>query len=196
MNGGGVYLDTDVMVNKSFSELLSNHSFIGYTTDNILSTAVIGAEPRNPIIAKMLEMYESGNFESKGTVYLGEEYANFYLEDKWIGNNDCLTWCLIKIHPELSLNNKTQDFGDITVYPNSFFDIGDVWNRCYSRHLGTALWNSGSLSLQRSITDGDLKMAIKSFLLKNLRLWSMVRMLKFKLDKRKKSTFKISKLQK
>ena len=141
-------------------------------------------------------MYETGKFESRETVYLGEEYKNYYLENRWLANNDCLTWCMIKIYPRLSLNNKLQQFDDIVIYPNSYFDVGDIFDKCYSRHIGTAFWNSGALSTKRSIQDCGFKASIKSCLFKNLKLWSLVRMLKFKLDKRKKSTFERSNLQK
>jgi len=153
--------------------------------------AVIAAEPRNRIIGKMLEMYETGNFESKETVIFGEDYKNFNSNHKFIANNDCLTWCILKEYPMMRLNNKLQRFEAITVYPNSYFDVGDFWGKCYSRHIGTGFWNSGAKSTQRQHPDGKLKRAIKKVLLKNMGIWSFTRKIKFKFDKKKKSTYNV-----
>lgn len=63
---GGIYLDTDVQVLKSFDDLLDNKVFIGYeyfteTKENCVThgTGVIGAEPKNPIIKKCLDFYDN-----------------------------------------------------------------------------------------------------------------------------------------
>lgn len=63
---GGIYMDTDVQVVKTFDDLLDNRVFIGYEyfskdKDDIVThgTGIIGAEPKNPIIKKCLDYYES-----------------------------------------------------------------------------------------------------------------------------------------
>lgn len=59
---GGIYLDTDVEVLKSFDELLDLPAFIGYD-DQAICTAVIGSEKGNPFISECLECYDRMSFD-------------------------------------------------------------------------------------------------------------------------------------
>lgn len=52
---GGVYLDTDVRLLKSFDAFLENKSFLGMETPFRVSTAVIGSEPNIAWVADFLE---------------------------------------------------------------------------------------------------------------------------------------------
>ena len=68
---GGVYLDTDVEVIKSFEPLLTNNSFIGFEESKArtLGTNVIGAEAHTPWIMEMMEYYHKTFFiKSDGTL--------------------------------------------------------------------------------------------------------------------------------
>ncbi len=60
---GGIYLDTDVEVLKSFDPLLHLPYFMGMesTTDDI-EAAVMGSEAGNPIFKVMLDYYDSRSF--------------------------------------------------------------------------------------------------------------------------------------
>lgn len=42
-NYGGIYLDTDVQILKSFDDLLKNEVFFGFESKDYLCTAVMGA---------------------------------------------------------------------------------------------------------------------------------------------------------
>ena len=44
---GGIYLDTDVEIYKSFDDLLSKKGFVGYMHDALIGTAVLGFEKKN-----------------------------------------------------------------------------------------------------------------------------------------------------
>jgi mannosyltransferase OCH1-like enzyme len=57
---GGIYLDTDVLVVKSFNELLSNASFWGKDLNGFVEPVVIGTVPENELIGQCLERYVSG----------------------------------------------------------------------------------------------------------------------------------------
>lgn len=62
---GGIYLDTDVEVLRSFNDFLDHDFFIGSEKNNnfkSIGTAVIGAAPKNPIIKSMLNVYETSAF--------------------------------------------------------------------------------------------------------------------------------------
>lgn len=63
---GGIYLDTDVLLVKSFDSLLTNPAFIGYEKDvpGRLQTAVMGAEKGNIWIERWLSIYLSRKFSS------------------------------------------------------------------------------------------------------------------------------------
>lgn len=62
---GGIYMDTDVQVLRSFDDVLDNRVFIGYEyfskekEDYVThGTGIIGAEAFNPIIKKCLDYYD------------------------------------------------------------------------------------------------------------------------------------------
>ncbi len=53
---GGIYMDTDVKLLKSYDELLFNKGFVGVERwGNINSGGGIGAVPHHPMIREMLE---------------------------------------------------------------------------------------------------------------------------------------------
>lgn len=60
---GGVYLDTDVEVKKSFDSLLGNHSFVGWE-DNYLGTGILASVKRQQWVKDILDTYNGENFIS------------------------------------------------------------------------------------------------------------------------------------
>jgi len=68
-NYGGIYLDTDVEVLKTFNPLLQSKSFMGFEYMSIPEAAVIGAESGVYWIKKCLEYYAGKSFyDSKGKI--------------------------------------------------------------------------------------------------------------------------------
>lgn len=61
-NFGGIYLDSDVLVYKSFDDLLSLPYFIGEDYDHSFEAAVIGAEEGQKWIKDLLEYYTDRPF--------------------------------------------------------------------------------------------------------------------------------------
>lgn len=59
---GGIYLDTDVEVLKSFDSLLYNKAFIGAESKYSICTAVIGAEKNALFIDELLNLYNNIHF--------------------------------------------------------------------------------------------------------------------------------------
>jgi len=55
---GGIYLDTDTEVLKSFDPLLTHTAFFGKTKDGVTAAGVIGVVPHHPVIKKILEVYD------------------------------------------------------------------------------------------------------------------------------------------
>lgn len=59
---GGIYLDTDIEVIKSFDPFLKHHSFIGEERLHTIGSGVIGAEKDSPWVCEFLNMYQSMRF--------------------------------------------------------------------------------------------------------------------------------------
>lgn len=59
---GGVYLDTDVEVIKTYNPLLSAKAFIGAESEYSVCTATIGAEKESAFIGKLLDLYKEKSF--------------------------------------------------------------------------------------------------------------------------------------
>lgn len=59
---GGIYLDSDVEVLKSFNPLLDRPYFIGHEKQALIEAAVIGSEKGNPLFKKLLDYYSDRRF--------------------------------------------------------------------------------------------------------------------------------------
>ncbi len=145
----GLYLDTDVVVHRSFDDLLGDRAFIGYLYNFAFCTAIVGSEKGGKFIKGILDMYDSGNFITKNT-FLGKNNGEDpYHDDKWAPSNEFWTWYIIKTFPRLSLNNKEQEFEDLHIYPKEYFELGSLFGKWYSRHLNYNSWrekNSGGFA--------------------------------------------------
>lgn len=62
---GGIYLDTDVEVIKSFDSFLNEYSFLGLETKNRLGTAVIGSTKSAKWLIDFYNLYKEMRFKSK-----------------------------------------------------------------------------------------------------------------------------------
>lgn len=106
---GGIYLDTDVQITKKLDDLLSNKAFIGFETEEFLSTAVIAAEKENPWIKKNLDYYQDRSFiKEDGTMDVTTNVVT-------------LTNITKNIYKEFKLNNQLQTLKDLTIYPKDYF---------------------------------------------------------------------------
>ncbi|MDP4083175.1 MAG: glycosyltransferase [Bacillota bacterium] len=63
---GGIYLDTDVEVFKSFNDLLHYESFWGFEQEQYIATSTIGAAKHNSLIKVFLDSYEGKRFIQDG----------------------------------------------------------------------------------------------------------------------------------
>lgn len=147
---GGIYMDTDVMVYRSFDPLLQNKAFIGRensmhqigkTMEVYLTTCCFGAEPGNPFIKRCLDYYEGRHF---------------------ITSQDCALPAELRL--DVTLNSKVfcvlaKDWGFnasvladyeqhckddvLTIYPKRFFDATKMTADLYTRHLALGTWREG-----------------------------------------------------
>ena len=113
-NYGGIYLDTDVEVFKSFDDLLDNESIWGFEQENYIATSTIGAKKENKIIGEFLNLYEN---------------ISFYKEDGSYNNltNVAMITDLLK-NKGVKMNGQYQKIEDVTFYPQTFFSPYDYIN--------------------------------------------------------------------
>lgn len=114
-NYGGIYLDTDVEVFKSFNDLLHHSSFWGFEQENYIATSTIGAAKGNQLIGMFLDSYKEKSFITTDGKY-----------------NDLTNVAIITdILQDLELvpNGEYQELKDIGVfYPQTYFSPYDYIN--------------------------------------------------------------------
>lgn len=118
-NYGGIYLDTDVEVFRSFNDLLSNYSFWGFEEKDYIATSTIGACKGNELIGQFFKSYD-------GKLYLTKS-----------GNMNTMTnvFEITKIMNGLGIqmDGTYQELeGIATIYPQEYFSPYDYIN-CYNK---------------------------------------------------------------
>ena len=118
-NYGGIYLDTDVEVFKSFDDLLENDSFWGFEEKNYIATSTIGCKKGNKLIKEFLSKYDDKKFIFEN----GQENLET--------NVSIVSEIISSLGVEM--NNKYQKIeGLATFYPQEYFSPYDYIN-CYSK---------------------------------------------------------------
>ena len=110
-NEGGIYLDTDVELLKSFDKFLNNPAFIGFESNKWVASAIIGAEKNNSLIKELLDYYT------------GRRFFNPDDPKKIVANTVFITEHLVA--KNLRLENKYQVLDKIKVFPTEFFSPKD-----------------------------------------------------------------------
>lgn len=100
---GGIWLDTDVQVLKSFDNLLDCKVFLGRENNNHVETAVIGAEAHHPLIKSALDFYTDNIWHS-----------SLYTSPRILSN------CLEKYNITFGQSGLLEDNG-IKIYPPEYF---------------------------------------------------------------------------
>jgi hypothetical protein len=136
---GGVYLDTDVLVFKSFEPLLGYTAFAGFEGSKHcpVGTCVIGSEAHGEWVSNQLADYEG---------------RRFVLPDGGFDMTTNVSFITGKMEKEgFVANGLEQDFGGIHVFPVVFFcprhTTGEYirTENTYCEHLGIGSWmDSGS----------------------------------------------------
>lgn len=112
---GGIYMDTDVEVVKSFDDLLDNRAFLGFEGTKWIATSAMGTEPNNPILKYFFESYNSRSFiKQDGNL------------DRTT-NVEVLTNLLVE-KQNLLLNGQYQSLEYFDIYPTDFFTPYDYIN--------------------------------------------------------------------
>lgn len=138
---GGIYLDTDVLVNRTFDDLLDVPAFINFIFDDSVGTAIIGSRPGNPFIKALMDMYDSVIFDKtdNGKEFERRSDGTVVLDDMTTSNY-FFTYYILKNYPQFKLNNRYQNLGDFVIYPKELFEIGTLSNKHYAIHLCAGEW--------------------------------------------------------
>lgn len=105
---GGIYVDTDVRVIRSFDSLLGNKAFMGFDDDMLLNTGLgFGSEAGNMVIKKNRDAYFNMSFWDKND------------EQKLV----TCPYVTAEIIKECGgkLDGSFQDLGEIVLYPKEYF---------------------------------------------------------------------------
>ena len=117
-NYGGFYLDTDVMVYKSFETLLDYDCIFGFEEKNNIATSFMGAKKNSKIIKEFLELYKDLYFVKDGVCDLEPNVVK-------------LTKILIKNGAKC--NGKTQKkLKNFVIFSQYYFSPYDYIN-CYGK---------------------------------------------------------------
>lgn len=145
---GGIYLDTDVEVYKSFNSLLSYKAFIGrensYHTDHRrmiahLTSHCIGAEKGNQFIKSCLEYYKGRHFILSPEEWLPD---NLKFDQKTLPYIQSEIATLQGYSPSRKVSG-IQIFGDdVHVFPYQYFDCHYRTKETYCRHMAMGGWRN------------------------------------------------------
>lgn len=139
-NYGGIYLDSDIEVVRSYNNLLNNECFMGFEYLNIPEAATIGAEPGQEWIKDCMNFYndkafcnEDGSLNIDPVPYLV----------RLIINRDFNT--------DIRDNGKIQEIGNIKLFPYQYFSPKNFYtgkiesnSNTYSIHRFASAWGPGA----------------------------------------------------
>ncbi len=173
---GGIYLDTDVKVYKSFDNLLNHKAFLNFIFDCSVGTAIIGGQKGNPFFKGIMDMYDNsivvgqnGTNNTSGKYFEWKEGKLFV--HGYATSNYYYTYYILKHYPEFRLNNKFQDMGDFVIYPKEMFEIGTVFKKHYAIHLNAGAWRTNKSS------DTGIKGKIKNVLSSHQGLYDTIQVI-------------------
>ncbi len=171
---GGIYLDTDVQVIKSFDDLLNNQCFLGEETSGFINTGLgFGAIKNSQIIKELLEIYEVNHFK---------------LEDGSFDMSPCPsknTEPLLKYGYQFSgINIWKNEY--VTIYPPEYFcplnyenQKLEKTNKTYSIHWYNASWHTKLdnivMSIERCEDKNSLEFKCRRFLSAPFRIINKVK---------------------
>ena len=130
---GGIYMDTDVRVYKSFDNLLANKCILGFEEESYIATSFMACTPKHDLIKEFIGRYENINFyndDNSLDLTTNVQRLTDILEDRG-----------------LIRNNKYQQIDDINIYPQEYFSPYDYGNcirkntdNTYCEHLFLVSW--------------------------------------------------------
>ena len=147
-NYGGIYLDTDIEVKKSFDDILNLKYFMGYENNEYLATCVIGAEKKSKVVEYFMSYYD-------GKVFLNEDgsfntHTNTKIITQMLAQKDIL--CHGKTGKYLLNGEELYIFSREYFSPYDYID-GKNYESCktYTIHHFEQSWLPQSLVYRRKI---------------------------------------------
>ena len=141
-NYGGIYLDTDVKVYKTFDSLLHYPVFLNFIYDSAIGSAIIGSRPKSPFIKKLLDMYDATIFSKEKCTQIFNWFDGKLMVNDYATSNYYYTYFVLKHYPNFRLNNRFQNMGDFVIFPKELFEIGTLTGRHYAIHLCAGEWRA------------------------------------------------------
>lgn len=152
---GGIYLDTDCLVYRSFEPLLSHQSFIGqewyihidcFTTHHYLTSHCMGAESGHPFVGRCLRYYDDRHFIRTQQSDL-PDHLRFdqtllpeiqkVIAQQYFGYDPRPS--MAEGYPK-NLPMVGQDNSTLTIYPFAYFDCYEKQQETFCRHLALGGW--------------------------------------------------------
>ncbi len=135
---GGIYLDTDITIYKSFNNLLDSKAFLGVCLNKNVELAVFGVEKNNFLMKEMINFYDKKIWQSPD--YITSSIITHLLVEKY------------NIEP--SMNNIVKK-EDITIYPPEFFypyhHSQEFNHKCITDNTYTVHWMEGSWHSKKNL---------------------------------------------
>lgn len=143
---GGIYMDTDVEVCKSFDDLLEYNAWSGFESDSKIPTGTMAASKNNTWIKYLLTYYDNKSFRKENNKY------------DLTTNVETITR-MTKEKYNIKLNNTFQVFGDNNlIFPFDYFCAKDLMdgkikrtNNTYTIHHFKGSWVSYSGKIRHLI---------------------------------------------
>ncbi len=158
---GGIYLDTDVLVHKSFDNLLKHKAFFNFIYDCSVGSAIIGAGPQNPMIKHLLKMYDETAFGKNASGRIFERVGDQLVVDGYATSNYYYTYHILKNYPAFRLNNRFQDMGDFVIFPKEYFETGTLTAKHYAIHLCSGEWRANAKNEKKNVKNNIKHMLMK-----------------------------------
>lgn len=115
-NYGGIYLDTDIEVLKSFNNLLDRPYFAGAEGDGIIEAGVFGAEKHCDWISSCLDYYDDKTFINDDGTY------NTLTLPRIMMRQIKLNRTVIEVNPKnISIEQHKNDNNKLYMFPKDFF---------------------------------------------------------------------------
>lgn len=111
---GGIYMDTDVEVFKSFDDILNNYAVFGFEQKEYVATSFMATVPKNPLIKEFFDLYEN------------EVFINFDGSLNTKTNVVRLTELLVA--KGMRMENELQNINGNLIYPKEYFSPYDYIN--------------------------------------------------------------------
>lgn len=127
-NYGGIYFDTDVELYRPIDIFLNNEGFTGFEDVGYPATATLGAEKGNPIIKKMMEVYEEMEFIKY------DSWKDYITNER---TSTCIESNILGYAGIDRTKNQEQHIKHFAVYPSSFFHTK---NEGYAYHSWEGSW--------------------------------------------------------